>query len=304
MGRHNSQKGSSLKTAVTIGNFDGVHRGHVYLLENFKKLAKAWGLEPVVLSFYGHPRVFKEAPPLKYLLTTPDERKKLIHKIGIERIEFVKLDRKTMEMTPEEFIRSVLVDKYNMEMLFMGFNHHFGRNREGTPQHVAGLVSKCGFSLVVMPPFVVNDTVVSSTLIRNLLKEGKVEDARTFLGREYRICGKVVKGRKVAGSVLGIKTANVELSPLKLIPASGIYAVWVDTHLGTFPGALYIGDSPTIKNEFSFEVHIIDFEEEIYDKEICVRFVKRIRDNMKFESIELLRKAILKDIEEARRLLK
>ncbi len=304
MGRYSSQKGSSLKTAITIGNFDGVHRGHVYLLENFNKLAGALGLEPVVLSFYGHPRVFKEAPPLNYLLTTPEERKQLIHKTGIERIEFVKLDRATMEMSPIEFIKKVLVERYNMRMLFMGFNHHFGRNREGTPQHVAGLVSQCDFSLVVMPPFKVNGVIVSSTLIRGLLKEGRIEEANLYLGRQYRICGRVVKGKKIAGSMLGIKTANVELSPLKLIPASGIYAVWVDTPYGIFPGALYTGNNPTIKNDFSFEVHIIDFEEDIYNKEICVRFVKRIRDNMKFSSLERLREAILKDIERVKKVLK
>lgn len=303
MGRRNSQKGHCLRSAITIGNFDGVHRGHVYLLERFKSLAEAMDLRPVVISFYGHPKVFKETPPLNYLLTTSDERKQLMYKIGIKSIEFVKLDREIMMMRPEEFIKTVLIGKYNMEMLFMGFNHHFGRNREGTPQHVSQLVSTCGFMLVVVPPFLVHNKIVSSTLIRNLLKSGKVEEARTFLGREYKICGKVAFGKKLAGSVLGIKTANVELSPLKLIPASGTYAVWVDTSYGTFPGALYIGNSPTIKNEFSFEVHIIGFEKDIYGEEICVRFVKRIRDNKKFESIHLLRKEILRDIEESKRVL-
>lgn len=304
MGRDNSQKGSTLKTAITLGNFDGVHKGHLFLLNNFKKIASIFNLEPIVLSFYGHPKVFKEEPPLRYLITTPSERKKLINSVGIERVEFLKLNKKLMEMSPEEFINKVLIEKYNMAMLLMGFNHHFGRNREGTPSYVARLIKKYNFSLMVMPPYFVDGSIVSSTLIRDLLREGKVDRAKKFLGREYKICGKVTKGRKIGGSLLGIKTANVKLSPLKLIPKEGIYAVWVDLDGKTYKGALYIGKSPTLKKEFSFEVHIIDFDRNIYGKEICVRFVKRLREDEQFESVELLKEAILKDIEEAKKVFK
>ena len=300
MGRHCSQESSTLKTAITIGNFDGVHRGHVFLLEHLKKIAQALNLKPIVLSFYGHPKVFKEEPPIQYLLTTPDERKKLIQSIGIRCVEFIKLNKKTMEMSPCEFIKEVLIKRYNIKMLFMGFNHHFGKNRKGTPSYVSSLVSKYNFSLMVMPPYIIDGQVVSSTMIRELLREGKVEEAKKLLGRDYKICGKIEGGKKIAGSVLGIKTANVMVSPLKLIPKPGTYAVWVDLDDNIYRGALYIGNNPTLKKEFSVEVHIIDFNKDIYGKTVCVRFVKRLRDDMAFKSIEALKKAILKDIEDAR----
>ncbi len=303
MGRDSSKEGSSLKTVVTIGNFDGVHTGHKWLLEHLKRIAHAYNLEPLVLSFYGHPKVFKEALPIKYLLTTPEERARIIHSLGIKRVEFLKLDQRTMAMTPEEFIREVLKKQFNMSILFMGFNHHFGRNREGTPEKVASLVKNLEFALVVVPPYTLNGNIVSSTLIRHLLREGKVKEASFYLGRPYRICGTVVRGREMAGKLLGLKTANVELSPLKLIPRDGIYAAWVYVEGKRYGGALYIGDNPTLKNEFSFEVHILNFEREIYGKEICVEFVDRIRDNRKFENINELKTNIFKDIKRVKGLL-
>ncbi len=303
MGRNNPQKGSSLKTAITIGNFDGVHRGHRWLLENFKKIADTYDLEPVVLSFFGHPRAFKEALPVKYLLTTPEERTNLIHSLGIKRVEFLKLDKKTMEMTPKEFIEKVLIRKFNMGILFMGFNHHFGRNREGTPQKVATLVKDLNFGLFVEPPYRINGQIVSSTLIREILRKGRVKEAATYLGRHYKICGKVIRGKNMAGKLLGLKTANVGLSPLKLIPQEGTYAVQVKVDDEFYGGALYIGDNPTLKNEFSFEVHIIDFDREIYGKEICVYFVQKVRDDQKFGNLNDLKEAILQDIEKSRDIL-
>ena len=303
MGRNNSKKGASLKTAITIGNFDGVHTGHKWLLEQLRKIANTYNLEPMVLSFFGHPKAFKEAPPVKYLLTTPKERANIIRSLGIERVEFLKLDRQTMGMSPYEFIKDVLKKQFNMSILFMGFNHHFGRNREGTPEKVASLVKDLEFTLIVAPPYKVNGNIVSSTLIRNLLRDGKVKEASRYLGRPYKICGKIVRGRKMAGELLGLRTANVELSPLKLIPKDGIYAAWVYIKGKRFMGALYIGDNPTLKNEFSFEVHILDFNREIYGEEICVDFIERVRDNRKFADIDTLRQNIFEDIQKIRALL-
>ena len=303
MGRHYSQEGTPIKRAITIGNFDGVHAGHRWLLKKLIQVASVYNLEPMVLSFFGHPKVFKEAPPIKYLLTTPDERRVLIKSLGINHVEFLKLDKKIMSMTPQEFIRDVLKKRFNMSLLFMGFNHHFGKNREGTPEKVAGLVKELEFTLVVLPPFKIDGTIISSTIIRNLLKEGKTEEALLYLGRPYTVCGRVIKGKEMAGKLLGVRTANVELSPLKLIPKDGIYAVWVHVEGEKFMGALYIGDNPTLKNEFSFEVHILNFAREIYGKTICLEFVKRIRDTKKFDDIAELKKNILSDIQKVKEIL-
>ncbi|MEO0204610.1 MAG: bifunctional riboflavin kinase/FAD synthetase [candidate division WOR-3 bacterium] len=278
------------ETCACIGSFDGMHIGHKAIIEDVKCYAQLKGLKSLIITFREHPRLEKN------LLFTPKEKLEALKKIGIDYV--LLLEREDMEITALEFL-NILKNNFKVKRLVMGFNHRFGKNREGDPSFILSHLSEFPFELVIFPPIKVGDIVVSSTNIRNMLLEGRVDEVIPLLGRRYSIVGRKVKGAGL-GKNLGFPTVNLEVEGGKLIPKDGVYVVFLPD-LGKY-GVMHIGNRPTFSLDKSLEVHILDFDGDIGDT-LRVEFVKRIRDVMRFKNGKELKERILKDIEVAKRVI-
>jgi len=290
---------------VTLGNFDGVHLGHRRIFTRVKEEALRFHGEGVVITFEPHP--LKVLAPKKFLpLLTPFTKKmRLIEESGIEIVLCIEFSFAFSETSPAEFIKSILVERLRVKKVIIGYNYHFGKGQTGDAQTLKDTGKSLGFEVEVMEPLRVGETIVSSSKIRTLIQGGEVEEASKLLGRDYPIIGKVVEGAK-RGQTLGFPTANLGISD-ELYPKTGVYAVEVIWHQQHFNGLANIGSNPTFSTQtgkreerFSLEVHILNFNREIYGKEIEVRFKKRIRDELRFKSPSLLIEQIKEDIRYAR----
>lgn len=298
------------KAVVTIGTFDGVHFGHQKIIARLKEIAQSVKGEVVLLTFFPHPRMvlFPGDHGLQ-LLNTMDEKILLLEKFGIDHLIVHPFSKEFSRTSSTEFVRDILVNKIGVKRLVIGYDHHFGRNREGSFEDLSELAPLYNFLVEKIPEEDVNHVAVSSTKIRNALLEGDVKTAHEFSGYYYSITGTVIEGKKI-GKDLGYPTANIEVKEdYKLIPANGIYAVYVS--LGKNPpvddlknakpelwmkGMMSIGTRPTFDNgPRSIEVNIFDFDGNIYGKELTVSFISRIRDEKKFSSVDLLVKEIERD---------
>jgi riboflavin kinase/FMN adenylyltransferase len=286
---------------VTLGNFDGVHLGHQRIFKRVKEEASKIHGKGVVITFEPHP--LKVLAPEKFLpLLTPFKKKMmLIEKSGIEIVLCIEFSLAFSEVSPAEFIETVLVKKIGVRKVIIGYNYRFGKGKRGDAQTLKEAGKTFGFEVEIVDPSRVGQTIVSSSKIRTLIQGGEVEEASRLLGRDYPIIGKVMEGEK-RGQTLGFPTANLEISD-ELYPKAGVYAVEVVWHQRRFNGLANIGSNPTFstqtgkrKERFSLEVHILGFNREIYGKEIEVCFKKRIRDEVRFESPSLLIEQIKKDI--------
>lgn len=286
---------------VTLGNFDGVHLGHQRIFKRVKEDASKVRGEGVVITFEPHP--LKVLAPEKFLpLLTPFRKKlMLIEESGIEIVLCIEFSLTFSEISPAEFIETILVEKVKVKKVIIGYNYHFGKGQRGDAQTLKEAGKVFDFEVEVVDPLRVGQTIVSSSKIRALIQRGEVEEASKLLGRDYPIIGKVVEGEK-RGQALGFPTANLEISD-ELYPKTGVYAVEVVWHQRRFNGLANIGSNPTFSTQigrreerFSLEVHILDFNRKIYEKEIEVHFKKRIRDEVRFESPSLLIEQIKKDI--------
>ena len=286
---------------VTLGNFDGVHLGHQRIFRRVKKEASRVHGEGVVITFEPHP--LKVLAPERFLpLLTPFRKKMmLIAESGIEIVLCIEFSLDFSITSPAEFIETILVEKMAVKKVIIGYNYHFGRGQKGDARSLKEAGEKFGFDVEVVEPLRVGHIIVSSSKIRTLIQGGEVEEASKLLGRDYPIIGKVVEGAK-RGQTLGFPTANLEISD-ELYPKTGVYAVEVVWHQQRLNGLANIGSNPTFsaqtgtrEERFSLEVHILNFNREIYGKEIEVRFKKRIRDEVRFESPSLLVEQIKKDI--------
>ncbi|MEO0169923.1 MAG: riboflavin biosynthesis protein RibF [candidate division WOR-3 bacterium] len=278
------------ETCACIGSFDGMHIGHRAIIEDVKCYAKLKGLKSLIITFREHPRLEKN------LLFTPEEKLEALRETGIDYV--LLLEREDMEITALEFL-NILKNGFKVNRLVMGFNHRFGKNREGDPSFILSHLSEFPFELVIFPPIKVGGIVVSSTNIRNMLLEGRVDEVIPLLGRRYSIVGRKIKGAGL-GKNLGFPTVNLEVEGGKLIPKDGVYAVFLPD-LGKY-GVMHIGNRPTFSLDKSLEVHILDFDGDIGDT-LRVEFVKRIRDVMRFKNGKELKERILKDIEVAKRVI-
>lgn len=291
---------------VTTGTFDGVHTGHRVIINRLNEIAAKENGESVLLTFYPHPRMvlFPDDIDLK-LLTTQEEKIALLEKAGIKHLIIHPFTKEFSRLTSLQFIREILVNKIQTKKLVIGYDHHFGRNREGSFEHLTESGPLYGFSVEEIPAQDVDSIAVSSTKIRQSLREGNVKTASEFLGYYYTLSGKVIHGEK-KGRGLGFPTANISVeNRYKLIPAIGIYAVHVLLDGKTYNGMLYIGYRPTLNGRYqSIEVNIFDFDSDIYGKQITVQFKDRIRDDMKFDKMEELQTQLHHDKEMALNLLK
>ncbi len=301
------EKFSGVKNpAITIGTFDGVHLGHQKIIQQLKESAEAIKGESVILTFYPHPRMvlFPDDEDLK-LLSTEEEKKELLEKFGIQHLIIHPFTKKFSRITYTEYVRDILVNKLRVKKLIIGYNHHFGRNREGTFQQLKKLAPVYRFELEKIPAQVANKVEISSTKIRKALESGDIKTANKFLGYEYSLAGKVVKGKGL-GKPLGYPTANIQVEDKhKLIPSDGIYAVSVLVENKMHGGMLSIGKNPTVstENKKTIEVNIFDFNKEIYGKNLRIFFKQKLRDEKKFDSMEALKKAIDKDKENSLKIL-
>ncbi|MFZ4613628.1 MAG: bifunctional riboflavin kinase/FAD synthetase [Bacteroidia bacterium] len=283
---------------VTTGTFDGIHFGHKKILNRLKEIAQKCGGETVVITFYPHPRMvlFPDDNDIK-LLSSQEEKIMLLEKLGIDNLVIIPFSKEFSRLTSLDFVRNILVNKIGTKKLVIGYDHHYGKNREGSFEHLLEFGPVYGFDVEEIPEQDIDEVAVSSSKIRNSLLEGNVELANTFLERKYSLSGSVFKGDQV-GRTLGFPTANINIAfPHKLIPAFGVYLVEVLVENKKYFGALNIGIRPTLINKKpQIEVYIFEFDEEIYGKEVEVLFIKKIRNEQKFSSLEELKNQIQLDV--------
>lgn len=282
---------------VTQGTFDGVHVAHRTILDRLKQLANQYGGETVVMTFDPHPRtvLFPDDHGLK-LLHTLDEKIEALRNEGIQHLLILPFTRDFSRLSSMQFIRDIIVNKIGTKVLVIGYNHRFGKNREGSFEHLKQYAHTYGFEVEEIPEQDVDHVSVSSTRIRKALETGDVATAARYLGRPYAIHGRVVHGKKL-GRTIGFPTANLEVSDeLKLIPADGVYAVQILINNSIYSGMLNSGYRPTVDGStYSIEVHIFDFNEDIYDHILEVRYVDKLRQEQRFESVSALQNQLQKD---------
>lgn len=294
-------------TILTVGTFDGVHAGHKVLINRVLTIAQKKKARSAIVTFDPHPReIINPGSAGIKLLSTLDERRELLEDVGIDKMIVVPFDRDFSLLTSEEFVQQVIWEKIGVSHFVIGYDHQFGRNREGTIETVKRLGDKLGFTAEIVSKQEVGNKTVSSTAIRNAIhQDGNMKQAASFLERYYLLNGTVVHGDK-RGHKLGYPTANIKSDHKnKVLPKNGVYAVWVRVE-GKYHGAmLNIGHRPTFKGtEKRIEAFIFDFNKNVYGKRIQVQFTERIRDEMIFHSIEKLKKQLEKDQKTAERILK
>ncbi len=287
---------SSKKTIVTIGTFDGLHIGHQKIIQKIVQLAKKEACESLVLSFFPHPRMVLQQDDSIKLLNTIEEKKKLFEELGIDYLVIHPFDTTFSRLSAEDFVKTILVDQLQCQKIVIGYDHRFGRNRTANIDDLIAFGNAFDFEVEQISAEEINEIAVSSTKIRTAIAEGQIETANTYLGYRYNFTGKVVKGQQL-GRTIGFPTANITVDETyKLIPKNGVYIVAVNTENRTFWGMMNVGNRPTVDGlNQTIEVHLFDFDEEIYNQTITVTLHHFIRDEQKFNSIDELKSQIQKD---------
>ena len=289
---------------VTIGNFDGVHLGHIPILKKLIEEAHREKSCAVVITFEPHPKKILH-PDIRpfYLLTSLEEKIKLLEDIGVDALILIPFDVNFSKMTAESFVCDILWDKLHIRKIFIGHDYSFGKSKMGNKVFLVEFGKKLGFEVDIIDAVKLDGETISSTRVRHLILAGDMKAAARLLGRPYNVSGIVVPGKK-RGSILGIPTANIKPEK-ELIPAQGVYAVISHLAEGRYRGVLNIGFNPTFSDaDLSVEAYLLDFDGDIYGKKINILFIDRIRNEIKFENPELLVKQIRKDIDDARSILK
>ncbi|WP_028979392.1 bifunctional riboflavin kinase/FAD synthetase [Sporocytophaga myxococcoides] len=289
---------------VTIGTFDGVHLGHRKILNRLKETSKEEKGESVVITFWPHPRkVLQGADSLKLLLTL-EEKIEMIASCGIDHLLLIPFTKEFSTTSSEDFIHKILIDKIGTKKLVIGYDHKFGKNREGSFEYLKENASSIGFQVEEIPREDIEHNAISSTSIREALSQNNVSKATTLLGRPYSVKGKVVEGKKL-GRELGYPTANIEVEdPEKILPADGIYTVFVKVEDKKFGGMLSLGFNPTVEGKGrSMEVHIFDFNKNIYGESVEVGFLEFLRFEAKFPNLDALIDQLKVDEKQSRAIL-
>lgn len=285
---------------ATIGFFDGVHRGHQFMIDSLTTMAHAQGRQSLVITFDRHPRQVVHADYVPQLITTTDEKLQLLHATAADRIEVLHFDAQMAQLSAYEFMRQVLHEKYGVAMLLTGYDNRFGHNRtEGFADYVR-YGEEMGMKVLQNTPIDIDGLRVSSSLIRHLIVEGNITEASNCMGHPYSITGSVAHGFQ-EGRRIGFPTANiVPESAEKLVPGNGVYATRVSVEGGEWmPAMLNIGTNPTFqRQQTTIEAHIIGFEGDIYGRKVRVEFGRKLRDEQRFESVEALQKQLEADKKE------
>ena len=290
---------------LTQGTFDGVHHGHRKILETVIKKAKSRDGVSVLLTFYPHPRLvlYPDDNQLK-LITTISEKASILEELGLDYLIIQPFTKELSRLSPYQYIKEILSESLSVSTLIIGYDHRFGKNREGSINEITKYSMEFGYEVEQIPEQDIDDCKVSSSQIRKALLSGDLELANNLLGRTFSMCGTVVDGNKV-GTTIGFPTANIDLKDAyKLIPKEGVYAVQTVLDGNVLNGMLNIGNRPTFqRNERAIEVHLFDFSDNIYGRDVEILFRKRWRDEHKFENSTLLVEQLKKDEQEIRRYL-
>ena len=280
---------SSEKTIVTIGTFDGIHIGHQKILKNLIRTANNEGKKSVLLTFFPHPRMVLQKENKILLLNTIKEKSGLLEKMGLDYLIIHPFSRDFSRLTALDFVRDILVNKLNTSRLIIGYDHHFGKNREGNIHQLKEYSLLYDFKVEEIPAQDIDDVSVSSTKIRTALKDGNLKTANNYLGYHYMLNGTVVSGKKLGGTI-GFPTANIEIKePYKLIPKTGVYIIRTYINTILYTGMMNIGFNPTVLGKHqTIEAHLFDFNEDLYGKEITIEFIYFLREEHKFESVKEL----------------
>ncbi len=295
------------KPVVTIGVFDGVHKGHKAIISNLVNRAKEIGGESVVVTLWPHPRIVlkKDVENLR-LLNCLEEKKWLLEKQQIDHLVILPFTEELSRLTACDFIKDILVDKIGVEHLLIGYDHHFGKGGKGNFRDVEACSAKYNFQVERLDAKSEEGTEISSTVIRDALLDGNLIKANQYLGYFYFIMGRVIGGNRI-GQKIGFPTANIEPhDPYKLIPKDGVYAIKANPDKKTLKGMLNIGYRPTVggqRNKVSIETHFFDFDEDIYNKEITIHMIQRIREEKKFANVDELVEQLKVDKESSLQIL-
>lgn len=289
---------SPAKTIVTLGTFDGVHKGHKSILDKLISSSRQLGCESLVLTFFPHPRMVLQQNSDIKLLSTIEEKAGLLESHGLDNLIIHPFDLEFSRLTAEEFVKDILVDKLNISKIIIGHDHRFGRNRTANIDDLIRFGQQYGFEVEKISALEVNGVSISSTKIRNALVTGDVATANAYLGYPYFMTGTVIEGKQL-GRTIGFPTANISIKDYKLIPGNGVYAVSSVIDGKTVPGMMNIGVRPTVDGtSLSIEVHFLDLNKDLYGSEITVSIHHRLRDEQKFGSVDVLKEQLHKDRED------
>lgn len=290
----------SCDTCVTIGNFDGVHKGHQTLMKKAIEYSKLNNLKSVVFTFANHPVNYFKPGYVKNIITY-DEKKTLLEDLGIDVLVNIPFGVEMTEISAEDYVQNILIDKLHVKKLIVGHDFTFARKREGNVEVLKKLSTEKGFELEIVTPVLVDGKRVSSTDIRAMIAEGDVSGAEKLLGRYFAVEGIVIRARQI-GRTIGFPTANLDVDKNMVIPQKGIYATIAKIDNRVFCGATSIGTNPTVNGKgLSIETYILDFDEDIYDQRLRIEFVERMRDEIKFDSVEGLKEQLTEDVEYVRK---
>ena len=292
-------------SVVTIGTFDGVHIGHKVILNRLVTTAKKEDLDAVVLTFFPHPRMVLQTDSSIKLINTIEERKDLMSKTGLDHLIIHPFTKSFSRLTALEFVRDILVNKLNIKKIVIGYDHRFGRNRNANIEDLKSFGLTYGFDVEEISAQQLDEVAVSSTKIRNALKVGDIKTANTYLGYSFMLSGTVIKGKEI-GRTIQYPTANIQLSQdYKLVPKEGVYAVQSTIDNKLVYGLTSIGTNPTVGGTLkTIETHFLDFNDNLYGKNLTIEFLASIRDEKTFGSIDALKSAIQNDELFARNFLK
>jgi riboflavin kinase/FMN adenylyltransferase len=289
-------------TVLTIGNFDGVHLGHREIFRRVVAKARKFGGTAAVLTFEPHPLRLLAPDKAPLRLNTPEEKVRLLAASCIDLLVVLNFTRELAEMPAEDFVRDILVDKLAVKHLIVGYDYAFGRNRQGDTDFLDAQSRRYNFTLEILEPVQAEQQAHSSTAIRQILSEGRVADAVKILGRNFTLDGEVVHGDG-RGRKLGFPTANL-VTQKEILPRDGVYAVKVKWREAYYDGVINIGQRPTFAGSApTLEIHLMDFQGDLYGERLRIYFVDRLRDELKFPSVSALQDAVLKDIADARQRL-
>ena len=296
---------STKKTIITLGTFDGVHIGHKKILDKVIQNAATEEYESLVLTFFPHPRMVLQGDSDIKLLNTIDEKIELLEKIGLDNLVIHPFNETFSRLTAEEFVKTILVDRFNIHKIIIGHDHRFGRNRTANIDDLINYGQQYNFEVEQISVQEINEISISSTKIRNALLQGNMTLANDYLGYNYFLTGTVVLGKQL-GRTIGFPTANLQIEEnYKLIPLNGVYIVKSVFDEKTIFGMMNIGFNPTVSgHERSIEIHYFDFDSNLYDQKISVSVVHRLRSEQKFSSVDLLKEQLEKDKMETLRYLK
>ena len=274
------------KAIVTIGTFDGVHIGHQQIIKRLVEEAKKTNKESVLLTFFPHPRMVLQKDVTIKLINTIDERAKLLRKTGLDYLIIHPFSKEFSRLTALDFVRNILVNQLNTSKLVIGYDHHFGKNREGNIEQLTEYSHLYDFKVEEIPVQDIDEVSVSSTKIRKALASGELKTANTYLGYNFSLFGKVVNGKQLGGKI-GFPTANIDVVEIyKLIPKTGVYIVKSSIENKIVYGMMNIGNRPTINGTHqTIEVHFFDFNQDIYEKELTIELLYFLREEQKFDSV-------------------